>query len=61
MPLLSVFSDLRTIVLFLVMFTVIIAVHELGHYLTARLLGMRVLEFAFGFPPRASSAASARR
>ena len=38
--------------LFLVMFTAIIAVHEFGHYLTARLLGMRVLEFAFGFPPR---------
>jgi regulator of sigma E protease len=27
-------------------------VHEFGHYITARLLGMRVLEFAFGFPPR---------
>ena len=40
------------IVLFLVMFTLIIAVHEFGHYITARLLGMRVLEFAFGFPPR---------
>jgi len=39
--------------LFIVMFTAIIAVHEFGHYLTARLLGMRVLEFAFGFPPRA--------
>src|SRR5438477_13149899 len=37
--------------LFLVMFTAIIAVHEFGHYITARLLGMRVLEFAFGFPP----------
>jgi regulator of sigma E protease len=39
--------------LFLLMFTAIIAVHEFGHYITARLLGMRVLEFAFGFPPRA--------
>jgi regulator of sigma E protease len=38
--------------LFLVMFTAIIAVHEFGHYITARLLRMRVLEFAFGFPPR---------
>src|SRR3979490_3132359 len=38
--------------LFLVMFTLIIAVHEFGHYITARLLGMRVLEVAFGFPPR---------
>ncbi|HEV8654326.1 MAG TPA: M50 family metallopeptidase [Candidatus Limnocylindria bacterium] len=32
--------------------SLIIAVHELGHYITARLLGMKVLEFAFGFPPR---------
>ena len=38
--------------LFLLTFTVIIAVHEFGHYWTARLLGMKVLEFAFGFPPR---------
>src|SRR6267378_8503085 len=38
--------------LFLIMFTAIIAVHEFGHYITARVLGMRVLEFAFGFPPR---------
>jgi regulator of sigma E protease len=43
---------LPTLVLFLVTFTVIIAVHEFGHYFTARLLGMKVLEFAFGFPPR---------
>ena len=42
-----------SIPLFLLMFTAIIAVHEFGHYFTARLLGMRVLEFAFGFPPRA--------
>jgi len=48
----ELFSDARTLVIFLVVFTLIIAVHEFGHYLTARLLGMRVLEFAFGFPPR---------
>ncbi|HKY51595.1 MAG TPA: M50 family metallopeptidase [Candidatus Limnocylindria bacterium] len=43
---------LSTLLIFLLTFTVIIAVHEFGHYLTARLLGMKVLEFAFGFPPR---------
>lgn len=43
---------LPTLLVFLLTFTVIIAVHEFGHYLTARLLGMKVLEFAFGFPPR---------
>ncbi len=52
---LSVFTDLRTLVLFLFTFTLIVAVHELGHYVTARALGMRVLEFGFGFPPRAAS------
>jgi regulator of sigma E protease len=44
-----------TLILFLLTFTVIIAVHEFGHYLTARLLGMKVLEFAFGFPPRVAA------
>lgn len=48
----QIFSDARTLLLFLLTFTAIIAVHEFGHYLTARLLGMKVLEFAFGFPPR---------
>src|SRR2546428_6894448 len=47
--------DLWTAILFLLMFTLIIAVHEFGHYLTARLLGMKVLEFAFGFPPRVAA------
>ena len=47
--------DLRTLLLFVVTFTAIIAVHEFGHYLTARLLGMKVLEFAFGFPPRVAA------
>jgi len=49
---LSIFTDLRTLVLFVTTFTVIVAVHEFGHFLSARLLGMKVLEFAFGFPPR---------
>jgi len=49
---LSIFTDLRTLILFVATFTVIVAVHEFGHYATARLLGMKVLEFAFGFPPR---------
>ncbi|HVR88602.1 MAG TPA: M50 family metallopeptidase [Candidatus Limnocylindria bacterium] len=52
---LSIFTDLRTLVLFVITFTLIVAVHEFGHFATARLLGMKVLEFAFGFPPRAFS------
>ncbi len=48
-------GDIRTLILFLITFTLIIAVHEFGHYLSARLLGMKVLEFAFGFPPRVAA------
>jgi regulator of sigma E protease len=46
---------LGTLILFLLTFTAIIAIHEFGHYLSARLLGMKVLEFAFGFPPRVAA------
>jgi len=31
---------------------VLILIHELGHFLVAKLLGMRVDEFGVGFPPR---------
>jgi regulator of sigma E protease len=44
--------DGRTVLLFLLLLTVLVFVHELGHFITARLMGMRVLEFGFGFPPR---------
>jgi regulator of sigma E protease len=30
-----------------------VLIHEFGHFLTARLAGVRVLEFGVGFPPRA--------
>ena len=42
-----------TIVLFLVVLGGLVLVHELGHFITARLAGVRVLEFGIGFPPRA--------
>ncbi len=32
---------------------VLVAVHEFGHFIVAKLSGMRVDEFGFGFPPRA--------
>ena len=31
----------------------LVVVHELGHFVTARALGVKVLEFGVGFPPRA--------
>jgi regulator of sigma E protease len=42
-----------TIVLFLVVLGSLVLIHELGHFITARLAGIRVLEFGIGFPPRA--------
>ena len=44
---------LVAIILFVVVLGGIVLIHELGHYLTAKALGVRVLEFGIGFPPRA--------
>lgn len=43
---------LLTIIVFILVFGLIVFAHELGHYISARRAGMRVLEFGFGFPPR---------
>ena len=32
---------------------ILVVVHELGHFATARAFGVKVLEFGVGFPPRA--------
>ncbi|HZJ41180.1 MAG TPA: RIP metalloprotease RseP [Candidatus Saccharimonadales bacterium] len=42
-----------TIIIFALVLSVLIFVHELGHFMTARRLGVRADEFGFGFPPRA--------
>lgn len=41
-----------TIIVFLVILGLLIFVHELGHFVAAKSLGVRVEEFGFGFPPR---------
>jgi regulator of sigma E protease len=46
-------QSLITIVLFILILGVLVLIHELGHFVTARLAGVRVLEFGVGFPPRA--------
>ncbi|HMB65468.1 MAG TPA: site-2 protease family protein, partial [Patescibacteria group bacterium] len=40
------------IFLIIVLFSVLILGHELGHFLTARKIGAKVEEFGFGLPPR---------
>ncbi len=43
---------LITILSFVAVAGIIIAIHELGHFLAAKLTGMRVKKFSIGFPPR---------
>lgn len=41
-----------TIMLFVAAIFILVLVHELGHFLAAKLFGMRVDQFSIGFPPR---------
>ena len=41
-----------SIIIFLLILSALIFVHELGHFLVAKYTGMRVDEFAIGFPPK---------
>lgn len=45
-------SVINSIVPFVVIIALLILVHEIGHFASAKLLGVKVLEFAMGFPPR---------
>ncbi len=44
---------LFTLITFVVVLSVLVFVHEFGHYYSARKLGVKVEEFGFGFSPRA--------
>ncbi len=41
-----------TIILFIIVLFLVVVVHEAGHFFAAKQMGMRIKEFAFGFPPR---------
>ncbi|MBC8249914.1 MAG: RIP metalloprotease RseP [Anaerolineales bacterium] len=41
-----------TIIAFLLVFSLLVFVHELGHFTVAKLTGIRVEEFGLGYPPR---------
>jgi regulator of sigma E protease len=43
---------LLTIVVFIIIFSLLILIHELGHFVMARRAGIQVEEFGFGLPPR---------
>ena len=44
-----------TLVSFVVLLLVLIFVHELGHFIAAKLIGVKVERFSLGFPPKAWS------
>ncbi len=43
---------LLTVVVFLIIFSVLILIHECGHFFAAKRAGVKVEEFGFGLPPR---------
>ena len=47
-----IFQFVFSAVVFFGVLGVLVMVHELGHFVTAKRAGIKVLEFGFGFPPR---------
>ncbi|MFQ6001681.1 MAG: RIP metalloprotease [Anaerolineae bacterium] len=43
---------LTTLIYFLIVFSLLVFAHELGHFLVAKWRGVKVEEFGFGYPPR---------
>ena len=44
--------SVSALILFIIILLALVIVHEFGHFIAAKWVGMRVDEFAFGFPPR---------
>jgi len=44
-----------TVIIFVLVLIVLVVVHEFGHFIAAKLLGIKVQEFGVGFPPRLAS------
>jgi len=45
-----------SVIIFIIILAVLVFVHELGHFLAAKMSGIRVDEFGIGFPPKLLSA-----
>jgi len=41
-----------TVIVFVAILSILVFIHELGHFTVARLIGVKVEEFGFGLPPR---------
>jgi regulator of sigma E protease len=50
---LTILDGVKSIVLLGLILIPLVLVHEFGHFIIARLVHIRVLEFGLGFPPRA--------
>ena len=48
-------GTIGTVAAFIAVIVVLVLVHELGHYVAAKLAGITVQEFGIGFPPRIGS------
>ncbi|MBX4189295.1 site-2 protease family protein [Candidatus Parcubacteria bacterium] len=44
-----------TIIIFFIILSILVIVHELGHFFVAKRAGIRVDEFGLGYPPRAKN------
>ena len=44
-----------TILIPLIAIIILVVIHELGHFFAAKAVGVKVMEFAVGFPPRVVS------
>lgn len=53
-------AQLEKILLFLVVLSILVVLHEYGHFILARINGVRVLEFAVGMGPKVFSVTSKR-
>ena len=51
-PAASATDLLLAIAAFVIVLFPAIIIHELGHFIAAKLVGINVLEFGLGFPPR---------
>jgi regulator of sigma E protease len=43
---------LPSLIIFLIVLSILVFIHEIGHFLAAKRAGIKVEEFGFGYPPR---------
>ena len=49
---LNIWNNVWPYLIAILLFVVLIVIHEFGHFIAAKLLGVRVNEFAVGFGPK---------